>query len=214
MMTDMLLSDENLKAEYRKFAKWARKAGKLGLVKCSSGNLSQRLINGNLMVSESRSWLGELKCNQISLVDPLDGSIIKGNKPTGELPLHLEIMKRNKSVNTILHCQSEAATALACMGADIDYNVIIEVPLYLGNVTHIPFIMPGSVELATAVADASATSGVIQMQNHGQVIIGSGYREVIEKAVFFELACKIILQLNFQHKVLALENIGQLTGYR
>ncbi len=213
-MMDKIIEDEYLQTQLKKFAKWARKAGKYGLVKCSSGNLSHRLINGNLLVSESRSWLGEIKYDQITLIDAADGTILKGNKPTGELPLHFAIMKRNQNVNTILHCQSAAATALACYSEKIDYNVIIEVPIYLGIVTHIPFIMPGSVELAEAVAEASLTSSVIQLQNHGQVITGSGYREVIQKAVFFELACNIILQLNSQHRVLSSESVEQLKGYR
>ncbi len=211
---DNRIEEDDLQIQLKKFAKWAQKAGKYGLVKCSSGNLSHRLKDGNLLVSESRSWLGELKNDQITLIDGLYGTTIKGNKPTGELPLHLAIMKRNLNVNTILHCQSPAATALSCMDKAVDYNVIIEVPIYIGNIIHIPFIMPGSLELADQVAEASMNATVIQMQNHGQVVIGAGYREVIQRAVFFELACSIILQLKSQHTTLSSQNIEHLKGYR
>lgn len=209
------MDEKELLSELKEFARWARKVGKYDLARCSSGNLSHRLSDGTIIVSASRSWLSNLKKDQVVQVSSHDGKVLKGNVPTGELPLHLAVMNRNPGINTILHCQSPAATAIACITPqDIDYNVIIEVPIYIGNIRHIPYIQPGSQELADAVAEASYSASVIQMQNHGQVIIGNSYQEVIQKAVFFELACNIILKLTFQHSTLKENHIERLKGYR
>lgn len=201
--------------ERKKFAYWARKVGKYDLSRCSSGNLSHRLNDDTLLVSESRSWLSNLRANQVTLVNLLDKSIIDGNKPSGELPLHLAIMNNRKAVKTILHCQSPSATTLACQNNhDIDYNVIIEVPIYIGKIKQVPFIIPGSQALADAVANASLDADIIQMTNHGQVIIGDDYDEVIQKAVFFELACNIILNSRLNYISLNSQNINELKNYR
>lgn len=209
------MTEQELLSAFKEFAKWARKAGKYDLARCSSGNLSHRLDDGTMMVSASRSWLSNLKKDQVVQVSCNDGKVLKGNAPTGELPLHLAVMNRNPGINTILHCQSPAATSIACkIPQDIDYNVIIEVPIYIGNIKHVPYIKPGSQELADAVAEASVNAGVIQMQNHGQVITGNSYKEVIQKAVFFELACNIMLKNNFQYSTIKADHIEHLKGYR
>lgn len=204
-----------LLSEFKEFARWARKTGKYDLARCSSGNLSHRLADGTILVSESRRWLSKLKKDQVVQVSCTEGKVLKGNIPTGELPLHLAIMNRNPEINTILHCQSPAATTIACMiTKDIDYNVIIEVPIYIGDIKHVPYIKPGSQELADAVAKASESGGVIQMQNHGQVITGRSYIDVVQKAVFFELACNIMLKSNFLYSTIDPKQIEQLKGYR
>jgi ribulose-5-phosphate 4-epimerase/fuculose-1-phosphate aldolase len=201
--------------EYKRFAKWANKIGQSGLLLCSSGNLSHRVDEETLIVSESRKWLANLKQNHIVKVGLQDGNVIEGNHPTGELPLHLEVFRQNPNVNTVLHCQSGAATALACrQSAEINYNVIIEVPIYIGNVVHLPFIMPGTKELANEVAKASMHASVIQLSNHGQIIIGTSYKDVYQKAHFFELACQIIISNNFNCQPITAEQFEQLKGYR
>lgn len=207
--------NKDLDNEIEKFVHWARKVGNYGLVKCSSGNLSHRLKDGTLLVSETRSWLNELKPKQVVHFEPIERIVIQGGKPTGELPLHLAIFTQNTEVNTVLHFQSPAATALACRQLiEINYNVIIEVPIYIGNVAHVPYIMPGSEELAHAVAEASILAGIIQLQNHGQVAIGKNYKDAFQKAVFFELACNIILHGDKELNYLLPEQINMLSNYR
>jgi ribulose-5-phosphate 4-epimerase/fuculose-1-phosphate aldolase len=50
---------------------------------------------------------------------------------------------------------------------------------------------PATEALADAVGRALADPEVtiVQMRNHGQVIVGASGREVIRRGVFFELAC-------------------------
>ncbi len=217
------------------FAECARDAGKHGLLSCSSGNLSHRNKEGVIMVSASRAWLAKLTTNDIQLLVPETNSfedydlsncrLLSSEKttykllnqviPTGELPLHLRILENFPQYNTVLHCQSPAATTLACRKTPVDnYNVIIEVPLYIGKVKHLPYIMPGSDELAHAIVVNIQDHTVIQLQNHGQIIAGKSFADVIQKAVFFELASRIILAN--EHNAVLLDDtaIAQLSGYR
>lgn len=207
--------EAGLLQQLKQFAYWARQAGKYNLAKCSSGNMSQRLDDGTILISESRAWLSNLKLSQIAHVNLSDRKANNQKVPSGELPLHLSILHARTDVNTILHCQSESATALACRDEIItDYNIIIEVPIYIGNVRHLPFLMPGSEDLAQAVAKASMEADLIQLQNHGQVVMGKNYEEVIQKAVFFELACALILKNSAKYSSIKPDDLNMLSNYR
>ncbi|HLO91790.1 MAG TPA: class II aldolase/adducin family protein [Lentimicrobium sp.] len=201
--------------EIERFVKWSHKASDFNLINCSSGNLSHKIQNDIVLVSQSKKWLGELKKKNVVILELITGKIIHGQTPTGELPMHLSVLRENPSINTVFHFQSPSATTLSCrMDHNIDYNVIIEVPIYLGEVKHLPYLQPGSIELANAVLEATKTAHVIQLSNHGQIITGSNYREVIQRAVFFELACSIILNNDFKNSILTPFQIESLKGYR
>jgi ribulose-5-phosphate 4-epimerase/fuculose-1-phosphate aldolase len=74
--------------------------------------------------------------------------------------------------------------------------------------------MPGSAELAEAVAQHSLHSNVIQLSNHGQVAIGRNYNEVLERAVFFELNCSIIVKAGLNLSPIKENHIPLLKNYR
>ncbi|MHC1774234.1 MAG: class II aldolase/adducin family protein [Lentimicrobium sp.] len=195
------------------FAYWAHEAGKSGLVKCSSGNLSQRLSDQTMLISGTGSWLPSIEAGEISRVSIYDDHIAGNVKPSAEYRIHREIMKKRADVNTVFHFQSPSATTIACMDETPGYNVIIEVPIYIGKIGRVPFLQPGSIELAEAVAEQLTTADLVQLTNHGQVVCGSDYREVFRKAVFFELACTIILQSNFKAREIPNDQISKLSDY-
>ncbi|MBK9359518.1 MAG: class II aldolase/adducin family protein [Bacteroidales bacterium] len=195
------------------FAQWARESGNLGLVSCSSGNLSHRIDNGSMLISGTGTWLPYLCNDQIAHMSIDSDESYNTVKPSGEFRLHREIYRKRKDIDTILHFQSPSATTVACMDLIPDYNVIIEVPVYIGRIGHINYISPGSEELADKASEVMMEADLLQLANHGQVVCGTGFRDTIQKAVFFELACSILLKSNFNAKPLSLENIKQLNQY-
>ena len=52
---------------------------------------------------------------------------------------------------------------------------------------------PGSPELAAAVVEALTAHDIVLMSNHGQVACGPYFPDTFRRAVFFEMACRIIL---------------------
>ena len=99
-------------------------------------------------------------------------------------------------MNVVLHFQSPYATALACGEPHkYDLNLTIEVPVYIGTPSWVGYQTPGTNELAEAVIHAFA-DGHTQMallKNHGLVTLGKTFDDAIQKAVFFEMACRICL---------------------
>ncbi|MDD5459729.1 MAG: class II aldolase/adducin family protein, partial [Phycisphaerae bacterium] len=182
------------KDQQDQFITAAKKVAQYDLVKCSSGNLSWRLDEPIAAVTASRSWLGELTADQIAVCDINTGKCLNDKIPTVEHAFHLGILRNRPEINVVLHFQSPFATTVAC-GEKIDYNfnVIIEVPCYIGTPAVVDYFPPGSVELADATINAMENSEMAILRNHGLVTVGKTFNDAIQKAVFFELACQIIL---------------------
>ncbi len=176
------------------FVKACHKLGDFDLVKCSSGNMSWRLDDNNAMVSVSGAWLAEITAEQVSVCNIKDGTCVSGPAATIESEFHLGILRQNREVNVVLHFQSPYATAIACGDpASYNYNVITEVPAYIGAPAIVEYILPGSSELAQAVISAMKNAKMAILRNHGLVTVGKDFNEAIERACFFELACRILL---------------------
>ena len=177
------------------FVRACHEADRYGLVRCSSGNLSLRVDDERMLIKASQSWMARVTADDVSLCAIADGSLIDGRKPSIEIGFHAGILKARPDVNVVLHFQTPCATALACRKPEeINYFVIPEIPYYVGPIARVPYLTPGSTDLASAVTEAMLTHDMALMSNHGQVTAARTVDQAIQNAVFFELACEIILR--------------------
>lgn len=177
------------------FVAACRRAGACGLLRYSSGNMSCRLDDETVAVSGRGAWLGEITPDEVAVCRLADGAVINDRQPTAEFGFHLGILREREDVNVVLHFQSSFATAIAC-GADSGYNfnVIPEVPIYIGEIGFVEYLPPGTTELAEAVVSAILGHDLAILKNHGQVTVGRDFKDAIQKAGFFELACEILMR--------------------
>lgn len=178
------------------FVRAGRKVAEYGLLSCSSGNLSWRVEPDLALLSASGSWLAELTAEQVAVCEIESGRCVNGKEPTIESVFHLGILKQRPEMDVVLHFQSPYATAIACGPTDgLDFNMTFEVPAYIGTPAVVPYLPAGSDELAQAVINAFGDSQthIAILKSHGLVTVGTDFNDAIQKAVFFELACRIIL---------------------
>ena len=178
------------------FVQACHKVAEYGLVSCSSGNLSWRVEPDTALLSASGAWLAELTPEQVAACDINTGRCVNGKVPTCESVFHLGILKTRPEMTVVLHFQSPYAAAIVCGETEnIDFNLIIEVPVYIGTPATVPCLPPGSAELAQAVIDAfeDPQTHMAILKNHGLVTVGKNFDDAIQKAIFFELACRIVL---------------------
>jgi ribulose-5-phosphate 4-epimerase/fuculose-1-phosphate aldolase len=176
------------------FAAACRSVAAHGLVRCSSGNLSWRIGPDRMLAKASRAWMERMTEDDVALCRIADGATLNGRTPTVEIGFHAGILRARPEVDVVLHFQTPCATALACRSGEINYSVIPEIPFYIGPVGEVPYLPPGSAELAEAVVEAMRGHDLAVMRNHGQVTVARDFDHAIQNAVFFELACEVILR--------------------
>lgn len=196
------------------FLAMAHRVGDAGLTICSSGNLSWR-VGDEALVSGTGSWVPSLQREKVALCRVATGEVLNGVKPSMESGFHLGVLRERPDVDVVLHFQSPYATAVACM-TDIptNFNVTAEIPCHVGSeIPIIPYFRPGSPELAEHVKEALRTHNSCLLRKHGQVVCGKDFDEVFERAMFFEMACRIIVQSGGRYEVLTPAEIEDLETY-
>ena len=191
----------------------AHQVAQYGLVLCGSGNLSWRIDHKHMLISASQSWMAEMSDDQIALCTIKDGTSLNGKKPSIEINFHCGILRERPDVNVVLHFQSPHATTLAC-SEEKNFYIIPEIPYYIGQVGMVPYMNPGSQELAQSVISVMRDHDLALMRNHGQVTVGKNFRETLQRALFFELACGILLRAGDHVQTLSQEAIAFLQQMR
>ena len=196
------------------FIEQAHRYGDAKLMLCSSGNLSWR-IGEEALISGTGSWVPTLGKEKVSIWNIASGTPTNGVKPSMESLFHLGVLRERPDVNVVLHFQSPYATAVACMeDTPKDFNVTAEVPCHVGaEIPVIPYFRPGSKELAEAVIAAMKDHNSVLLQKHGQVVCGKDFNQAFERAMFFEMACRIIVLSGGKYKTLTKEEIDDLETY-
>lgn len=196
------------------FIRQAHRVGDAGLTVCSSGNLSWR-IGEEALVSGTGSWVPSLPKEKVAQVKIATGETLNGVKPSMESGFHLGVLRERPDVNVVLHFQSPYATAVSCMKQKPEnFNVTAEVPCHVGReIPIIPYFRPGSPELAAAVIATMKEHNSILLTNHGQVVCGKDFDQAFERAMFFEMACRIIILTGGKYDVLTPQEIDDLDTY-
>lgn len=197
------------------FIEACHEAGRRGLMRCSSGNLSLRLDGERILISGSRSWLGRIRPEELAVCRLADGELIEGARPSVETGFHAGILRTRREMNVVLHFQSPCATALACMDpARIHYHVIPEIAYYLGTIGQVGYVTPGTAALAAAVIEVMRDHEMAVLRNHGMVTAARDFDTAIQNAEFFELACFVILHGRDKAVPLEPEAVDQLMAMR
>lgn len=154
-----------------------------GLTHGSTGNVSMRLSDGSLLVTPTGSSMGFLDPGQISHLSE-DGTLLSGDKPTKEMPLHSAFYQTRAATGAVVHLHSCHSVALSLLpGIDPD-NVLPPLTAYgimqLGKVKLLPFFVPGDPEMGNAVRGLAGKRSAVLLANHGPVVAGKD----LEAAVF------------------------------
>ncbi len=179
-------------AQIQQFVEMAHRVGRAGLTICSSGNLSWR-IGDEVLISGTGSWVPDLTPDKVSVCRLATGEVLNGVKPSMESVFHMGVMREREDVGCVLHFQSPYATAIACRKErPADFNFTAECPIHVGReIPMIPYFRPGSPELAQHVVAAMKDHDSVMLLKHGQVVCGKDFNQAFERAMFFEMACRI-----------------------
>jgi len=169
----------------------ARSAYNRGLVPGSSGNLSMRIPDSNLvLIKASGVSFRDMNADDVIVVN-LDGDIVDGaKKPSKEIRFHLGIYRVRHDVGAVLHTHSPYATLYASLGKPIPRVVAWPRVKKMPIVEYAP---SGSQELAAMVVEAfkDPEVNVALLKHHGVVVVGRTLTEALDLAESIEEAARI-----------------------
>lgn len=147
-----------------------------GLTHGSTGNISARTQDGGLLVSPTGTSFGRLDPGRLSRFDA-KGSLISGDPPTKEMPLHTAFYDTRSRAGAVVHLHSCHSVAWSMMpDADEDDFLPPLTPyaiMKLGKVKLLPFFLPGDPAMGEAVRGLAGKRSAVMLANHGPVVAGS-----------------------------------------
>ena len=170
-----------------------------GLTHGSTGNISARTKDGDLLVTPTGSSFGRLMPNDIVKVTR-SGEIIGKKTPTKELFLHQAFYENDKSnTGAVIHLHSTYSVAYSMIpGLDED-NVFPALTPYsimlLGKVKLLPFYVPGDMALGDAIKGVAGKRSAILLANHGPVVAGKNLEAAANAIEELENTAKLALVL-------------------
>ena len=110
------------------------------------------------------------------------------------------------------------AKLMLCSSGNLSWR-IGEEALVSGTGSWVPNLQKEKVSICD-IATGTPQNGVkpsmestFHLTNHGQVVCGKDFDQVYERATFFEMACRIIVQSGGDYSVLTPEEIDDLEVY-
>jgi len=165
------------------------------LITATGGNISARVPGtlDQIWITPGSIFKGDLKPEMMVRID-LDGKALDPNfayKASSERFVHCEVFRKRPDLNAVIHTHAPLATVLGL--ANIPFLPISTDSAFLGELTRVPFISPGTNDLGKAVAEAMAESFAVIMQNHGLVVGGKNLRQAADITLIVESTAKKIL---------------------
>ncbi len=163
------------------------------LVAGSDGNISVRLVDGQILCTPTMCSKGFLTPADICLLD-LAGKQRAGDKRrSSEVLLHLEILKARPDVMSVVHCHPPHATAFAITGRTVPMGAMAEADIFLADVPIVPYETPGTAAFAQKILPFVHGSNACLLANHGAVTYGPSLEQAYHLMEVLDAYCRILL---------------------
>jgi L-ribulose-5-phosphate 4-epimerase len=160
-----------------------------GLVAWTSGNLSARVPDEELMVIKASGVSYDHLTPAAIVVCDLHGTLVEGDlAPSSDAATHGYVYREMPEVGGVAHTHSSYATAWAARGEAIPCVLTAMADEFGGEIPIAPFARIGDEEIGQAVVDTLAghRSPAVLLRSHGVFTVGSDARAAIKAAVMCE----------------------------
>jgi L-fuculose-phosphate aldolase len=164
-----------------------------GLVEGTSGNISARMADGNIVCTPSSVDYHVMTLEDLVVVGPEGDVVAKAadRSPTSELLLHLACYRAFDDIGSVIHAHPVWATMWACAHEAVP-ACVDEFTMYIGGeVRCAEYAMSGSADVGANAVKALQDRGAALLPNHGMVAVGPSPAKVLHIVALVERTAQI-----------------------
>lgn len=159
----------------------------------NEGNHSYRIGENRILCTPTGISKGNLKPDDLCIVD-MEGKQVAGSrKRTSEIRLHLAIYRLRPDVKAVIHSHPPHATAFAVAGVELPTCIHPEAEIFLGTVKTAKYVTPGDNRLGDSIAPFVKDSNTILLGNHGVVCYDQDLEQAYYKLEIVDAYARILL---------------------
>jgi len=165
-----------------------------GLLTATGGNISVRRAAkpDELWITPSALPKGELSPDLMVRInlegEPLDED---ARAPSSERLMHARIMAARPDVQAVIHSHGTQSFLLGLTG--LPFVPVCTESAFLGDLGRVPFLMPGSDELADLAVQTLAAGRALLLLNHGALVAGTSLKRAADMTKTLERTAEVIL---------------------
>ena len=159
----------------------------------TEGNHSYRLGENRVICTPTGISKGNLKPEDLCVVD-MEGKQVSGKrKRTSEILMHLAIYKARPDVKAVVHSHPPHATAFAIANVDLPTCIHPEAEVFLGAVKTAKYVTPGDTRLGESILPYVKDANTILLQNHGSVTFDVDLESAYYKLEIVDAYARILI---------------------
>ncbi|MFH1627682.1 MAG: class II aldolase/adducin family protein [Pseudomonadota bacterium] len=181
------------------------------------GNISARSGN-RIFLTPSGYSLRDLQPDIVAVVNE-EGLLMAGDKPTKEADMHIEVLRVRPDINVVFHLHGPYIIAASTMFEPGPSTLPALTPgfvYYAYPLPMIPFMIPGSRELAKCATEALSAKGsyAVLLKNHGLITLGKDFSETLNIAEEIDEAARVYILTGGKASPIPSENIDKIKSLR
>lgn len=163
------------------------------LVSGTDGNLSVRLAAGLFLTTPKGISKGQMRIEDLVVVDQNGKKVSGTREPSSELGMHLTIYALRPEINAVVHAHPTTATGFASAGIALTEPICSEIIIALGEVPLAPYGTPGTPKLSQCLMPFIKGHDAVLMANHGVVTYGVDLARAYSNMEAVEHFAKVVL---------------------
>lgn len=159
----------------------------------NEGNHSYRIGPDRFLCTPTGISKGNLKPDDLCVVDGEGKQISGKRKRTSEILMHLAIYKARPDVTCVIHSHPPHATAFAVAGVELPTCIHPEAEVFLGAVRTAKYVTPGDTRLGESILPYVKDANTILLQNHGVVCFDTDLEQCYYKLEIVDAYARILI---------------------